>query len=85
MWVKVGDTEKREKGGPDRGKQTAMAGRGPGIRGLMRPKADEERRGERSGEGCVWTDFLRSREWPVMTMGMHGGREGSKGHRSQAH
>lgn len=49
MWVKVGDTEKREKGGPDRGKQTAMAGRGPGIRGSMRPKAGEERRGERSG------------------------------------
>lgn len=35
-----------------------MAERGPGTEGLMRPKADEERRGERSGEGCVWTAFL---------------------------
>ena len=35
------------------------------------------------GEGCVWTAFLCSRVWPVMTMGMHGGRAGCKDHSSQ--
>ena len=77
-----GHGEDRE--GWSRQRETGCDGReGSRDRGLMRPKADEERRGERSGEGCVWTAFLCFREWPVITTGMHSGGADRKGHRSQ--